>query len=447
MHKFPKDFVWGVATSAYQIEGAITKDGRGTSIWDTFCKTVGNVANADSGASACDHYTRFKEDVRLMAELGIKSYRFSIAWARIQPSGPDLPNQAGLKFYSDLVDELLKYNIEPTITLYHWDLPQWLQDEGGWQNRSTTRYFADFVAIVAASLSDRVSNWITHNETFEHTVLGHALGTHAPGLQLHMQFFPILHHLLLSHGMAVSTLRSLAKSRPSIGIAQSFAPARTTTSQPEEQSAMKLMDLFQERLHCEPLLTGQYPEELFELGVDTTALQAGDLAVIGQKLDFLGVNYYNPTYVQATPPDSELPIMEAAAPDIYEKTAMGWPVVPTGLTEVLLHLQKKYKNRLPPIYITENGSAFPDQIESSGQIFDWQRINYLATHVRALQQAMEAGVDVRAYFVWTLLDNFEWAEGYLPKFGLVHVNTDTWQRTPKASFHWYKNFIAAQGAR
>ncbi len=442
--RFPKDFLWGVATSAYQIEGALTEDGRGPSIWDRFCQEPGRIARGDNAAAACDHYHRYREDVALMADLGVGAYRFSIGWTRIQPNGCGAPNPKGLDFYSRLVDELLARGIRPTPTLFHWDLPQALQEAGGWRNRDTAKRFTDFVQIMAGGLGDRVTRWITHNETFEHSMLGHVVGTHAPGLRLWTDAFPVVHHLLLSHGMAVQALRASLPRSTQIGIAQSMAPARPASERPQDRSAAGMLDLLHARQHCEPLLLGRYPDELAAFGISQSAIVDGDLATIAQPLDFLGINYYNPHYVQATPPGSPVPLMPAEPPAQYERTELGWPIVPQGLTQMLLELRERYAETLPPLIITENGMALADAPEADGRVDDRRRVRYLQDHLLALRKAMEGGVDVRGYFVWSLLDNFEWADGYRPRFGLVHVDYPTQRRTPKTSYRWYRELIAAQ---
>ncbi|MBB6240856.1 GH1 family beta-glucosidase [Rhodanobacter sp. MP1X3] len=440
---FPKDFLWGVSTSAYQIEGALHEDGRGPSIWDSFCSEPGRIANGDTAETACDHYHRYPDDVALMATLGVDAYRFSIAWSRIQPNGRGAANPKGLDFYSRLIDALLAKGISPTPTLFHWDLPQALQDAGGWFNRDTADRFAEFARIVAERLGDRVSRWITHNETFEHTVLGHAIGTHAPGQQLGLDIFSVVHHLLLSHGKAVQALRAILPAGAQIGIAQSMARARPASSRIKDRLAAHLLEALHLRMHTDPLLFGRYPLALRLLGIDRSALRAGDLATIAQPLNFLGINFYNPQYVRSAPKGGAVPIEATEPPMHLERTEMGWPVDANGFSELLLYLRKRYRAKLPPIFITENGAAFPDAVDAQGRIDDPRRIAYLQAHLHALRQAMDAGVDVRGYFVWSLLDNFEWAEGYRPRFGLVHVDYSTQQRTPKASFDWYRQVIAA----
>ena len=442
--RFPRDFLWGAATSAFQIEGALQEDGRGESIWDRFSHQPGKIANGDNADIACDHYHRYREDVALMRELGLSSYRFSIAWPRIQADGRGAPNPKGLDFYSRLVDTLLEHGIEPTPTLFHWDLPQALQDAGGWHNRDTTQRFADYVRIVGAHLGDRVPRWITHNETFEHTAMGHAVGLHAPGEQRGLAIFDVVHHLLLSHGLAVRALREVLPAGAQVGIAQSMSLPRAASGGLKDRFAAWTLKLLQLHASTDALLLGRYPFALRLLGIDRSAIRPGDLATIAQPLDFFGVNFYNPQYVRAAPAGSAAPLEEADPPAHFERTAMGWPVIPEGLTELLRYVKRRYGAKLPPILITENGCALADRVDANGKVDDPRRIAYLDGHLRALRQAMDEGVDVRGYFAWSLMDNFEWAEGYRPRFGLVHVDFQTQKRTPKASFDWYRQLIAAQ---
>jgi len=442
MPTFPPDFLWGVAAAAYQIEGAVKEDGRGPSIWDTFCHRPGNIAGNANGDIACDHYHRYREDVGLISQLGARTYRFSIAWPRIQAEGRGAANPKGLDFYSRLVDELLAKGVEPMPTLFHWDLPQKLQDAGGWQNRDTCDRFADYAQIMAEHLGDRVPRWITHNETFMHHVLGHVLGVNAPGLKLDMpQSFPVAHHLLLSHGKAVQALRATAKRKAQIGIAQNLAMVRPADPARDEPAA-QAMTLYYWGLHVDPLLLGRYPAELPD-ALTATAVRDGDLKTIAQPLDFLGVNYYNTNFMRVSPPGSAQPIEEAPPPAQFKRTAMGWPVDPQGMTDVLLGLRDRYGTALPPIIITENGAAFSDSVVR-GAVHDADRIAFLDAHIRAVRKAMDAGIDVRGYLVWSILDNFEWADGYGPRFGLVRVDYATQRRTPKESYRWYRKLIATQ---
>jgi beta-glucosidase len=443
--QFPPGFWWGTATASYQIEGAVTEDGRGPSVWDTFSHTPGKVANGETGDVACDHYHRFRDDIALMAELGLTHYRFSIAWPRIQPSGQGEVNNAGLDFYSQLVDELLAKGITPVPTLFHWDLPQALEDEGGWLTRDTAARFGEYAGIVASALGDRVPAWITLNEPFVHITLGYAIGNHAPGRSLVGGSFPATHHHLLGHGLAVQALRAALPATAQIGITNNVSTARPATDSPEDRAAAEAMELFHVDLYNDPLFLGRYPQGLDAVlpGLDWSVVLDGDLAVIGQPLDFLGVNYYAPSIVRAGGPDSPLPFLpfEHTGDDL---TDMGWVVIPEGFTEILVGMKKRYADALPPIYITENGAAYPDVVGPDGEVDDPKRIAYIDSHLRAVRAAIDLGVDVRGYFVWSFLDNFEWAEGYRPRFGLVRVDYDTQQRTPKRSFHWYRELIASQ---
>ena len=327
--RFPRDFLWGAATSAFQIEGALQADGRGESIWDRFSHTPGKIANGDHADIACDHYHRYPEDVALMRELGLATYRFSIAWPRIQADGRGAPNPKGLDFYSRLVDTLLEHGIQPTPTLFHWDLPQALQDAGGWHNRDTALRFAEYARVVGAHLGDRVPRWITHNETFEHTAMGHAVGLHAPGEQRGLDIFDVVHHLLYSHGLAVQALRGVLPASAQVGIAQSMSLPRAASGGFKDRFAAWTLRLLQLHASTDALLLGRYPFALRLLGIDRSAIRPGDLATIAQPLDFFGINFYNPQYVRAAPAGSPAPLEEADAPAEYARTEMGWPVITT----------------------------------------------------------------------------------------------------------------------
>lgn len=431
---FPVDFRWGVSTSSYQIEGGVTEGGRGVSIWDTFSLVPGRIADGTTGDVACDHFHRSAQDVALMADLGVNAYRFSIAWPRIQPDGTGAAHPEGIGFYDGLVDRLLDAGIDPVVTLFHWDLPQALQDRGGWSSRDTAYRFADYAGHVAAALGDRVALWITLNEPFIHMSLGHALGTHAPGETLLMDALVVGHHQLLAHGLAVTALREHTTSP--IGIANNYTPVRPAGPEPDDAMAAAIYDALHNRFFTEPLLGLGYPEGL-ELPV-----QDGDLAVIAAPIDALGVNYYMPTAIAAPGEGVPLPFTVAEI-EGYERTAFDWPVVPQGLTEILTSLRDRYGDALPPVYVTESGCAYNDVVTPDGDCPDPERIAYLRGHVDAVGAAITAGVDVRGYFVWSLLDNFEWAEGYTKRFGLVHVDFETQARTPKTSYAWYRDWITA----
>jgi len=453
---FPPGFTWGVATAAYQIEGAVSEDGRGESIWDTFCRQPGAIRDGQTGDIAADHYHRWPEDVALMARLGIGTYRFSLAWPRIQPTGSGAVNRPGLDFYDRLTDALLAEGIKPMPTLYHWDLPQPLEDAGGWMARDTAYRFADYAAVAAERLADRIPAWITLNEPFIVTAFGYALGVHAPGKSLMLDSLVTAHHQLLGHGLASTALR--ASGVREVAITNNYSPVWAASADAADLAAAAAYDTLHNRTFTDPVLLGSYPAGLSAFGVGPDGpdcVRDGDLAIISAPVDALGVNYYNPTQIsaplQATLPESVPP--GAALPFQFEPitgypvTAFGWPVVPAGLTEILTTLAGRYGAKLPPVYITENGCSVTDEPDDLGRIDDQPRISYLDGHIRAVADAIAAGVDVRGYLVWTLMDNFEWAEGYHQRFGLVHVDFETQRRTPKSSFGWYADLIAAQAGR
>ncbi len=441
MPRFPAGFAWGVATAAYQIEGAVREDGRGDSIWDTFCRKPGAIRDGHTGDIAADHYHRWPEDVALMSRLGISAYRFSIAWPRVQPPGSGPANGRGLDFYDRLTDALLASGITPVPTLFHWDLPQPLEDTGGWLARDTAYRFAEYAALAAGRLADRIPLWITLNEPIVVMAYGYALGIHAPGRALMMGALPAAHHLLLGHGLACAALRSAGARQ--VGITNNYSPAWPASDSPPDVAAAAAYDILHNRLFTDPVLLGAYPGlSAFGAGDGPDCARDGDLALISAPVDALGVNYYAPTRLSA-PADSPLPFQTEPVPG-YPVTAFGWPVVPAGLTEMLLRLRERYGRGLPPVWITENGCSADDRPAADGAVDDQPRISYLDGHVRALHEAVAAGVDVRGYLVWSLTDNFEWAEGYHQRFGLVHVDFETQRRTPKASFGWYADLIAGQ---
>ena len=441
MPRFPAGFAWGAATAAYQIEGAVAEDGRGPSVWDTFSHRAGAVRHGDTGDVAADHYHRWPEDIELMSALGIAAYRFSIAWPRVQPGGQGPANERGLDFYDRLTDALLARGITPIPTLFHWDLPQPLEDEGGWLSRDTAYRFADYAQLAAERLADRIPLWITLNEPFVVMSMGYGLGTHAPGRTLLLGALPAAHHQLLGHGLATAALRSAGARQ--VAITNNYAPAWPASDSPADVAAAAAYDTLQNRLFTDPVLLGAYPDlSAFGLGADPDYVRAGDLGLISGPIDVLGVNYYAPARLSA-PPDGPLPFQREPIPG-YPVTAFGWPIVPAALRELLLLLRERYGQALPPVYITENGCSTDDVVAPDGAVDDQPRIRYLDGHLRALHEAITAGVDVRGYLTWSLIDNFEWAEGYSQRFGIVHVNFATQQRTPKASFSWYRDFIAAQ---
>ncbi|GAA1818663.1 GH1 family beta-glucosidase [Actinomadura chokoriensis] len=428
---FPEGFRWGVATAAYQIEGAVDEDGRGPSTWDTFAHTPGRVRDGHTGDVACDHYHRWPEDVALMSGLGVDAYRFSIAWPRVQPSGSGPVNAKGLDFYDRLVDGLLAAGIAPAATLYHWDLPQPLEDAGGWLERDTAYRFAEFSYLAAERLADRVDMWITLNEPVVVTAYGYAFGVYAPGRTLMLDALPTAHHQLLGHGLAVNALRS--RNARAVGLTNHYSPAWAAT--PADRPAADAFDAFMNRLFTDPVLLGRYPE----LMGDAPYIRSADMSVIASPIDFLGVNYYHPTRL-TTPSEGPLPFDIADITE-YPTTGMGWPIVPDAFLSLLRTLDTRYD--LPPLYITENGCSFPDEIGPDGTVDDSSRIEFMDAHIKAVRTAIDEGVDVRGYFAWSLLDNFEWAEGYHPRFGLVHVDYETQKRTPKKSYDWYRDLIAS----
>ncbi|TDB87154.1 beta-glucosidase [Micromonospora fluostatini] len=435
MPAFPAGFRWGVATSAYQIEGGASADGRGPSIWDTFARTPGRIADGSSGDVACDHYHRHREDVTLLADLGVSAYRFSVAWPRVRPGGTGAANPAGLDFYERLVDDLLAAGIDPVATLYHWDLPQPLEDAGGWLNRDTAERFAEYADLLAARLGDRVKLWITLNEPFIHMSLGYGTGEHAPGHALLMDALPVAHHQLLGHGLAVAALR--ARGAGAVAVTNHYSPVVPAGDTDADRAAQAAYHALHNRLFTDPLFGRGYPP-----GFESPVLRDGDLDVIAAPLDLLGVNYYNPTGIRAAPPDAPLPF-EIVDLTGYPRTACDWPVVPDGLRTVLTWLHAEYGDALPPIQVTESGCAYDDRPDADGRVHDPERIAYLDGHLRAVRAALDAGVDVTGYFVWSLLDNWEWAEGFDKRFGLVHVDYDTQARTPKSSYAWFRDLIAA----
>jgi beta-glucosidase len=443
----PSDFVWGAATAAYQIEGAVNEDGRGPSIWDTFSHAPGRVVNGETGDVACDHYHRWPADLDLLTGAGLTGYRFSVAWPRIQPTGAGRVESRGLEFYRRLAGGLRERGIAPFVTLYHWDLPQALEDRGGWRSRDTALRFADYAEIVAGALSEFGPTWITLNEPYCSAITGYAEGRHAPGLREGHGALAAAHHLLLAHGLAVARLRHArtCDGGAGVGITLNLSPAVAASDAVEDLAAADRQDLLMNRLFTDPVLGGRYPvgaEALWGADTDFSFRRDGDLATIGEPLDFLGVNYYYRSHVRAAarpePPRSafDIGVSPVALSDV-DMTGMGWPVEPAGLYATLTGLRERFPS-LPPVYVTENGVAYPDEVG----VPDDRRIAFVGSHLDALAQARADGVDVRGYFYWSLLDNFEWARGYAPRFGLVHVDYPTQTRTPKASYHWLRDLIA-----
>ncbi|HEX2315840.1 MAG TPA: GH1 family beta-glucosidase [Thermomonospora sp.] len=457
--QFPEGFRWGAATSAYQIEGATAEDGRGRSIWDTFCATPGTVLGGDTADTAVDHYHRYRDDVALMAGLGLNAYRFSLSWSRIQPTGAGAADQRGLDFYRRLVDALLEADIEPWITLYHWDLPQELEDKGGWPERDTALRFAEFAALVHGALGDRVENWMTVNEPWCAAYLGYASGEHAPGRREPAAALRAAHHLLLGHGLALEAMRGQRRDTR-VGPAVNLYAVSPATDAPEDLDAARRIDGLQNRFFLDALLLGRYPADLLEdfapYGFEG-CVQDGDLEVIGGRNDLLGINYYTRHTVSGLPGDATQAAsspFSAVSPWVGSEhvrflgrglpaTGMGWEIDADGLREVLAQVHRDYPP--VPLYITENGAGYEDVPGPDGTVQDAERIAYLDAHLRACADAVAEGVPLNGYFTWSLLDNFEWAWGYSKRFGLVYVDYATQRRVPKASAQWYARVIRRGG--
>ncbi len=438
---FPPGFVWGAATAAFQIEGATTQDGRGESIWDRYCATPGKVRNGHDGSVACDFYHHYPADVALRRELGIDGFRFSIAWPRVLPEGRGRVNAAGLDFYDRLVDELLANGITPYPTLYHWDLPQALEDRGGWSAREVVEAFGEFAEQVVGRLGDRVQSWVTHNEPFIVAWLGYGWGRHAPGRASPAEALAAAHHLLVSHGLAAEVIRRDAPGAR-VGIVLDFQPVYPATDSPADVAAADEYDGFHHRWFLDPLFHGRYPEDVLErFAADAPPVAEGDLERARGTLDFLGVNYYSRTLVRADPQGG--PPLHVRA-EGAEHTDKGWEVCPEALHGLLVRLRDDYAP--PAIYVMENGAAYSDLRQHDGSVRDPERCSYLERHIHAVGRAIEEGAPVKGYFVWSLLDNFEWADGYSMRFGIVYVDYPTLERVPKDSFRWYRDFISAQRA-
>ncbi|SHN47744.1 GH1 family beta-glucosidase [Cryptosporangium aurantiacum] len=455
---FPADFVFGSATASYQIEGAVNEDGRGPSIWDTFSHTPGKVLNGDTGDVADDHYHRLDADLDLMAELGLEAYRFSIAWPRVIPAGRGAVNQAGLHFYSRLVDGLLARNIRPVATLYHWDLPQALEDEGGWTVRSTAEAFATYARVVGEALGDRVHTWTTLNEPWCSAYLGYSSGVHAPGRTEPKAALEAVHHLNLAHGLALRELRQVVRPDAQFSVTLNLHVFRPVGESGE--AARRTLDALANGVFLGPMLEGAYPEHVREVTreiTDWSFVLDGDLDLIRQPIDVLGVNYYSTTRVQVWDGTGEFQRADGhgasaatawpGADDIEflptdpPHTDMGWNIDPLGLEELLVELHERYPGQ--PLMVTENGAAFPDVVVD-GQVHDADRTDYVRRHLQAVLNVREKGVDVRGYFLWSLLDNFEWSYGYSKRFGIVRVDYDTLERTPKDSARWYAGVVASR---
>jgi len=432
---FPAGFVWGASTSSYQIEGAVDVDGRGKSIWDVFCETPGKVRDGDTGATACDHYHRWREDVDLLARGKFDAYRFSTAWPRILPAGAGKIETRGLDFYDHLVDGLLEHGITPWLCLYHWDLPQALQEKGGWASRDVAANFADYARITAARLGDRVKHWAMFNEPNIQAMFGYGTGGHAPGVTGLPNALAATHHQNLAQGLAIKALRA---EHPGLrlGTVLSVQPARPSSASDADRTAAVRFDAFWNSAFLDPLFKGAYPTAIAELF--TPLIRSGDLQAIRQPVDFIGINYYAPMWV-ADAPQNMFGAWWGAVPAGLRFTSFGWPIDASGLTDTLTRLRDQYGN--PEVYVTENGACYDDPLAADGTVHDEDRIAYLREHLAAARDAIAAGVKLRGYFVWSLLDNFEWAEGYHRRFGIVHVDFKTQKRTPKASFAYLADVI------
>jgi beta-glucosidase len=450
--RFPDGFAWGTATASYQIEGAVDEDGRSPSIWDTFSHTPGKIEDGSTGDVADDHYHRYREDVDLMAGLGVGWYRFSLAWPRLQPDGRGALNEAGVDFYSRLIDTLLAKDIQPWVTLYHWDLPQVLQDAGGWPARDTAERYAEYAAAVYERLRDRVTWWTTLNEPWVSAFIGHAIGRHAPGLQDPAAALRAAHHLMLGHGLAISAMRAQGDAESKFGITFNVSPTAPATDDPADVDAARRADGLTNRIFFDPVLRGSYPADVLEDIAHVTDggyRQPGDEERICVPLDFVGINYYYRTVVRAGDGDRNGVSVWVGNADVepvsrgLPQTEMGWEVDPDGLYDFLTRAARDYPG--VPLYVTENGAAFPDEKDADGAVHDPQRVDYLDRHFRAAHRALADGVDLRGYFVWSLMDNFEWGFGFSKRFGLIHVDYETQERTLKDSAHWYAKVTRANG--
>ncbi|PKP57509.1 beta-glucosidase [Candidatus Atribacteria bacterium HGW-Atribacteria-1] len=439
MVRFKKNFIFGLATSSYQIEGAATEGGRSPSIWDTFCKTPGKVYEGHSGDVACDHYHRYKEDVGILKEIGVNSYRFSISWSRIFPEYGKY-NPKGMEFYKKLIDELNRNDIKPTVTLYHWDLPMWAHDRGGWLNRDSVKWFKEYAIKVFEELNDSVKFWITHNEPFCASILGYSLGIHAPGHKNMREALIAAHHILFSHGAVVEAFREFGFEDSKIGIALNLTPSYSASDSKEDTEAAFRCDGLSNRWFLDPVFKASYPEDMKKVFVKLVGefdfIKDGDLQKISIKNDFLGVNYYTRGLIKFFQ-DSKLSCQSVQGN--LKKTAMGWEICPEGLYDLILRLRKEYTQ--VPIYITENGSAFDDVLSTEKRVNDVERIDYIKRHLIKIADLNEQGADIRGCYVWSLIDNFEWAYGYSKRFGIVYVDFKTQERILKDSALWYKDVI------
>jgi beta-glucosidase len=443
---FPEGFYWGTATAAYQIEGAPEEDGKSESIWDRFVHTPGKIDRGETGDVAVDHYHRWPEDLDLMAQLGLNAYRFSISWPRILPEGYGRVNEAGLDYYSRLVDGLLARGITPFLTLYHWDLPQALQDRGGWPSRDTAKAFGDLAGTVARRLGDRVTHWITHNEPGVTTVLGHVTGEHAPGMRDPSLALPVTHHLLFSHGLATQAIRAESPRPAKVGITLNMSVIEPATDREDDVVAARMFEGVWQDMYLEALYHQRYPEDILGIlqmvGGSPDVIQPGDLEIAAAPTDFQGLNYYTRTIIRAG--SGDVPLPQVVTPSGDDLTAMDWEVYPQGLRDILIRLTATYKP--PVIYVTENGAAYPDTLDERSEVNDPKRREYLERHFLAAREAIAAGAPVKGYFVWSFMDNFEWAKGYRPRFGVVYVGFPTQRRIVKASGRFLAEIAATNGS-
>ncbi|WP_026675503.1 GH1 family beta-glucosidase [Alkalihalobacterium bogoriense] len=445
MLKFPNDFVWGTATSSYQIEGAAREDGKGESIWDQFSRIPGKVHNNDTGIIACDHYHLYESDIKLMKELGIKSYRFSVSWPRIFPNGTGQVNERGLDFYKRIIDTLLENGITPALTMYHWDLPQALQDKGGWTNRDIVDYFVDYGSVLFKNFGDVVDNWITHNEPWVVSYLGYGSGEHAPGYQDFPSFVKASHHLLLSHGKTVQAFRESGIIGKDIGITLNLNPAYPAFDGEEYEKATNIYDGFMNRWFLDPVFNGSYPKEILDLYsqfVSLDFIKEDDLNTIANPIDFLGINYYSITNIIPAKDCNQHFLGFESVKKGLPTTGMNWEIYSQGLYDLLTRIKSDYND--PKIYITENGAAFDDEL-IDGKVNDENRISYVKEHLDACHRAIQDGVNLKGYYLWSFMDNFEWAYGYDKRFGMTYVDYETQKRIPKKSAYWYSDVIKNNG--
>jgi len=439
MVRFEKNFIFGLATSSYQIEGAATEDGRSPSIWDTFCKTPGKVYEGHTGDVACDHYHRYKEDVGILKEIGVNAYRFSISWSRIFPEYGKY-NPKGMEFYKKLIDELIRNDIKPTVTLFHWDLPMWAYDMGGWQNRDSVKWFKEYAVKVFEELNDSVKFWITHNEPFCASILGYNLGIHAPGHKNTREALIVAHNILLSHGVTVEAFREFGFKDSKIGVVLNLTPFYSVSDSKEDIEAAFRCDGLSNRWFLDPIFKASYPEDMKKVFIKVAGefdfIKDGDLQKISIKNDFLGVNYYSRALVKFF---QDLKLNCQSVKGNLKKTAMGWEIYPQGLYDLIVRLRKEYTQL--PIYITENGAAFNDTLSKEKRIKDVERIDYIKRHLMKIADLNQQGADIRGYYLWSLIDNFEWTYGYSKRFGIVYVDFKTQERIMKDSALWYKDVI------